>query len=173
MILSVVSFGWIFITTFLLGYAVMKLLLGNAGVKYDIDLVLVTGLMAATVYAEAVSVFGPVNLGASVGLGITAMIIFGMMRKEIISYMRSTVKEKRIWAYFALIVVLGAGGVISSFAPTVYDTGLYHAQAVRWINEYGCVKGLGNLHNRFAYNSSFLCLQALYNWKFLGNNCIV
>ena len=56
MILSVVSFGWIFITTFLLGYAVMKLLLGNAGVKYDIDLVLVTGLMAATVYAEAVSV---------------------------------------------------------------------------------------------------------------------
>ena len=49
MILSVVSFGWIFITTFLLGYAVMKLLLGNAGVKYDIDLVLVTGLMAATV----------------------------------------------------------------------------------------------------------------------------
>lgn len=50
------------------------------------------------------------NLGASVGLGITAMIIFGMMRKEIISYMRSTVKEKRIWAYFALIVVLGAGG---------------------------------------------------------------
>ena len=38
------------------------------------------------------------------------MIIFGMMRKEIISYMRSTVKEKRIWAYFALIVVLGAGG---------------------------------------------------------------
>lgn len=110
MILSVVSFGWIFITTFLLGYAVMKLLLGNAGVKYDIDLVLVTGLMAATVYAEAVSVFGPVNLGAFVGLGITAMIIFGMMRKEIISYMRSTVKEKRIWAYFALIVVLGAGG---------------------------------------------------------------
>lgn len=53
-------------------------------------------------------------------------------------------------------------------APTAYDTGLYHAQAIRWINDYGCVKGLGNLHNRFAYNSSFLCLQALYDWKFSG-----
>ena len=41
------------------------------------------------------------------------------------------------------------------------DTGLYHAQAIRWIEEYGVVCGLGNLHSRFAYNSAAFALCAL------------
>ncbi|MBD5528091.1 MAG: hypothetical protein HDR02_06710 [Lachnospiraceae bacterium] len=47
------------------------------------------------------------------------------------------------------------------------DTDLYHAQNIRWIEEYGVVPGLGNLHERFAYNSSFFPLSALYSMKFL------
>ena len=27
-----------------------------------------------------------------------------------------------------------------------FDSGLYHAQAIRWIEEYGVVPGLANLH---------------------------
>lgn len=49
-----------------------------------------------------------------------------------------------------------------------YDTGLYHAQSIRWIEEYGVVKGLGNLHCRLAYNSSSFALSALYSMAFLG-----
>ena len=49
-----------------------------------------------------------------------------------------------------------------------YDTGLYHAQSIRWIEEYGVVKGLGNLHCRLAYNSAAFALSALYSMAFLG-----
>lgn len=49
-----------------------------------------------------------------------------------------------------------------------YDTALYHAQSIRWIEEYGVVKGLGNLHCRLAYNSSSFALSALYSMAFLG-----
>ena len=49
-----------------------------------------------------------------------------------------------------------------------YDTGLYHAQSIRWIEEYGVVKGLGNLHCRLAYNSASFALSALYSMAFLG-----
>lgn len=49
-----------------------------------------------------------------------------------------------------------------------YDTSLYHAQSIRWIEEYGVVKGLGNLHCRLAYNSSSFALSALYSMAFLG-----
>lgn len=38
--------------------------------------------------------------------------------------------------------------------PLNYDTGLYHLQAVRWIESFPVVPGLGNLHYRLAYNSS-------------------
>jgi hypothetical protein len=42
-----------------------------------------------------------------------------------------------------------------------YDTALYHAQTVRWLNEYGTPPGLGNLHARLAFNSSWLSFAAL------------
>lgn len=44
---------------------------------------------------------------------------------------------------------------------------LYHGQSIRWIEEYGVVKGLGNLHGRFGYNSSIFAVSALYSMKFL------
>ena len=49
-----------------------------------------------------------------------------------------------------------------------YDSDLYHAQAIHWIEQYGITKGLGNLHVRFAYNSAAFPLSALYSMSFLG-----
>ena len=45
-----------------------------------------------------------------------------------------------------------------------YDTSLYHAQSIRWIEEYGVVKGLACLQLRFGYNSSAFALTALYSF---------
>ena len=53
-----------------------------------------------------------------------------------------------------------------------YDSDLYHAQSIRWIEEYGIVKGLGNIHVRFAYNSSLFALSALYSMKFLTGHSL-
>src|SRR5467141_3219702 len=52
-----------------------------------------------------------------------------------------------------------------------YDTGLYGAPSVRWIQTYPVVPGLANLHGRLGFNSSvFLCIAALGQgpWKDLG-----
>jgi hypothetical protein len=52
-----------------------------------------------------------------------------------------------------------------------YDTGLYGAPVVRWMQTYPAVPGLANLHGRFGFNSSvFLCIAALGQgpWKNLG-----
>ncbi len=47
--------------------------------------------------------------------------------------------------------------------PRVYDTGLYHAQAVRWIRSFAIVPGLGNVHGRLAFNNSSFLYAALLN----------
>jgi hypothetical protein len=65
-----------------------------------------------------------------------------------------------------LLFLLFAYGTSRGFIH--YDTALYHAQSIRWIEEYGVVKGLGNLHCRLAYNSSSFALSALYSMSFLG-----
>ena len=44
-----------------------------------------------------------------------------------------------------------------------FDTGLYHLQTIRWLNEYAIVPGLGNLHGRLAFNQSYFNLLAFLN----------
>lgn len=49
----------------------------------------------------------------------------------------------------------------------VVDNESYYLQTIKWINEYGLVKGLGNLHIYFGQTSSFHVLQAGFNFNFL------
>jgi hypothetical protein len=42
-----------------------------------------------------------------------------------------------------------------------YDSGLYHLPAIRWLTEAPIPIGLANLHNRFAFNSSWFSVSAL------------
>ena len=56
----------------------------------------------------------------------------------------------------------------STHRPTNYDTALYHAQAIHWIESFRAVPGLANIHNRLAYNSSWLVLVASLSFAFLG-----
>ena len=55
-----------------------------------------------------------------------------------------------------------------SHSPSNPDTGIYHAQAIKWIETYPAVPGLGNLHSRFAYDSSWLVINAFFSFSFLG-----
>jgi len=45
--------------------------------------------------------------------------------------------------------------------PEIYDTGLYHLQAIKWIEEYAVVPGLANLHGRFGFNPNIFTFYAL------------
>jgi hypothetical protein len=48
------------------------------------------------------------------------------------------------------------------------DTGLYHLSSVRWNASYPIIYGLGNLHGRLAYNSSFFLYAALFESGWYG-----
>lgn len=68
--------------------------------------------------------------------------------------------------FLAVLVLLMAYGTSRGYMHV--DTGLYHAQAIRWIEEYGVVPGLGNLHSRFAYNSAAFPLCAIYGMRWMA-----
>lgn len=62
------------------------------------------------------------------------------------------------------ILILNASSLVSSNP----DTGIYHAQAIHWIEDYPAIPGLANLHARLGYNSSWLLLNAVFSFSFLG-----
>jgi hypothetical protein len=72
-----------------------------------------------------------------------------------------------------LIIILALTGWIASgsmLSPIHYDSGLYYFQAIRWINSFPIVPGLGNLHGRLAFNQSFFTWVAVLNFHPLFNH---
>ena len=175
MVYTLLNFGWIFISTFLLGFALLTVL-GKCFNKnlLSIDFILVTGLMTAAVYAQVMSLIYKVRTLASLFLFLIILVIAVLFHKTLLDWIRKLLADRRmLYGSIIILMMLTFMGMIVACQPaSFYDTGLYHAQAIHWIEDYGYVKGLGNLHNRFAYNSSFLCLQALYSWVFINGQSL-
>ncbi len=175
MIYTLLNFGWIFISTFLLGFGFLTVL-GKCFKKnlLSIDFILITGLMAATVYAQMMSLIYKVRTLASLLLFLMVIVIAVLLRRTLFDWIKKLLEDRsRLYGSIIIIMLLTfMGMIVACQSAALYDTGLYHAQAIHWIEDYGYVKGLGNLHNRFAYNSSFLCLQALYSWVFVNGQSL-
>ncbi|MDE7232126.1 MAG: hypothetical protein K2N37_03525, partial [Lachnospiraceae bacterium] len=139
------------------------------------DAYVLCGIVCVTVYAQFFSLFARVGL---LGNGVLCVACAGILWRErenlkalFLSYWqgKSAGLGKRMCGkailLFGLFLLFAYG---TSRGMIHYDTGLYHAQSIRWIEEYGVVKGLGNLHCRLAYNSASFALSALYSMAFLG-----
>lgn len=164
------SWVWIAICSIVIGYATILLLKKAIGEVYhfSFDMVIITGLCVLTVYAQIFSLFYKVGMIANLVLLMVAGILFLLFRKSLVQYLLQNVKQENLRSCFLVIIVIGVI-VLFKANQTVdcYDSYLYHAQTIRWMEEYRVIPGLGNLHTRFAFNSSFLALQALFSMKFL------
>lgn len=144
------------------------------------DSPVMAGLVVLTVYAQTFSLFYKVGLLANLLLlfiCVLIIIIFGRNIREELHRQKEKLTTGNIPGnipgnilFAVFLFFLFAYG--TSRGIIHYDTGLYHAQSIRWVEEYGVVKGLGNLHCRLAYNSSSFCLSALFSFAFLGGQSL-
>ncbi len=161
--------NWLYIlcTTFLLGFAVFHLVERLSGYKQEnIIEIIFAGLAAATVYAQAFSLFSGVGAAANVILLLFCAAVLILWRKSIAELIVFKAFKSSGHIYKVILALLTLiWCYCTSRGYMHYDSDLYHAQSIRWIEEYGVVAGLGNIHVRFAYNSSFFALSALYSMR--------
>jgi hypothetical protein len=62
-----------------------------------------------------------------------------------------------------LIIIL----LFSAVSPKLYDTYLYHINAIQWNEKYKVVPGLANLHDRFGFNSSVFVLSSSFSFIYI------
>lgn len=172
MILAAANWCYILILTYLFGKALTELIKRITGYQItEWEMIIALGIMTLTVYAQGFSLFAPVGGLANTILCIIAIIFIVVWRKDFLCSIRSICAGKSGRKGQLALVMLGMVVllfiILSCQRALHADTDGYHAQAIRWIEEYGVVKGLGNLYHRFAYNSAFMSLQALFSWKFL------
>jgi hypothetical protein len=128
------------------------------------------GLAVLAFLATLLSLFMPLSALAlaivSLGGGLILLwqLIAGQLKFDLTALRVQT--PRLAWLLLALVIV----SILeqATHQPSNPDSGIYHAQTIRWAETFPAVPGLGNLHGRLAFNSSWLALQALFSFAFLG-----
>jgi hypothetical protein len=129
------------------------------------------GLVAITTIASFLSLVIPISLWAHLlilagGVGIF-ILQFKNIKLEVLSNFLGP--RKVHWGVWILIVLsILTTLVVATRVPTNSDSGQYHVQAIRWIETFPVVPGLGNLLTRYAFNSNWFITNAVFSLAFLG-----
>lgn len=163
MLMVLIQWCYIAATAFVTGFAALAPFQKKSGykIRYATSCMM-AGLLVQNVYAQYFSLFAGVGLRANVLMAAFDIIVLAACRRKLLSFVKESCERagKGRLALCAALTLLFAYG--SSRGYMHYDTGLYHAQSIRWIEEYGVVPGLANLHSRFGYNSAAFALCALF-----------
>ena len=172
----VTLFNWIYvaISTYIIGRFVLecinRLIYKDTGSDRFCTMDrLMCGFFVVTMYAGFFSIFYKVGIVANVILIAVCLTIAIVKRKTIFNTGKSELLAGSR-ACFVLFCIVAAVLTVFTLMYTAesslhYDTGLYHAQSIHWIEDYGMVRGLGLLHFRLAYNSTYFPLCALYSLR--------
>ena len=136
---------------------------------------IITGVVALTVYAEYISIFMNVGLICHlIMLAVTALICV-LYRKDLFtaddSLFRTILKSLDLRSSLVRLVIYSAIIIIIAFYTSRgafhTDTNIYHAQMIRIYEDYGLIKGMGNLQLHYAYNSAYLAFCSLFSMHFI------
>jgi hypothetical protein len=141
-----------------------KILRLQNGITLSFPIIAMLGAVAVTTLTSFLSLLMPLSAPAA------GLILLGAI---LITIFTQPWKNSRLSTYHPLVIILLFIVTIvvlenSTHRPINYDTALYHAQAIHWIESYHAVPGLANIHDRLAFNSSWLVLTASLSFAFLG-----
>lgn len=128
---------------------------------------LVTGIVGITIYAAFFSIFYKVGMTAHLILLLLVIICAYGCRKEIkamISKVRKLIFSWEGFFFFCFILLIA---FFTSRGQFHTDTNIYHAQNIRLYEEYGIIKGMGNLQLHYGYNSLYLAFAAVMSLAWL------
>ena len=167
MVLILLSWLYIFFTSLTFGIGFSKLFRISS---IDFVITSILGLFSITIVASIWAVFGPINIAFhSVLLFFTLLI--GFWNKEL--YLVIFQKTKSMFIAFPITIkmlLLFSSLLLlaqSATSPFIIDNETYYIQTIKWLNEYGFVPGLANLHLFLGQTSGWHITQSVFSFSFL------
>lgn len=170
MVLIILSWIYILFTTINLGFSFDKIMnLKNR----DFIITSILGLFSVTVLASIWAIFGRINIEFNCFLFTLNLLILLKFKTEILTTYDSFINELKALdkslKYFLILISIFIIAQCSSI-PYVIDNESYYIQTIKWINVYGFVKGLANLHVFLGQTSGWHITQSAFNFSFLYKN---
>lgn len=131
---------------------------------------LLLGMCFATLLVSATSLWLPSNHYILLAYIIICTIYWVVNRKKLKERLRSILtpwKSMSISSGILLMLSVFSLIIYTVFLSDSFDSEYYHQQNIRWNEEYPVIPGLGNLEDRFGFNSNYLLLSALFTFRFL------
>jgi hypothetical protein len=130
------------------------------------------GLAVTSTITLFASLVYPINIYVFLCFAAVSVLYYIIFYKKIVrifgnalKFLSSLSNISIIFLLITLITILFA----SILTPFHGDYGSYHLPVIKWISEYRVIPGLGNLHGRYAFNSAFLPLCALFSGYHISN----
>ncbi len=121
----------------------------------------ISGLILLTALTQIIALFFPINVYTRlIVLGI--LLLLSIYKREntkvFIGKIRMSPSMILFFVVWAIILLMSAGPIVMD------DTESYHIQSIKWIQDYGSVPGLVNLHERFGFNTSWFNSVAFFGF---------
>jgi hypothetical protein len=167
MVLIFISWIYLFFTSVTLGIALAKFVKIKSA---DLVITSFLGLFLTTLLASTWSFFDGID-----GTFHIVLLLFNIafFIRNVQSFKQIIVEFRQDFSaftgitkilfclLFALMLAQCAG------APFIIDNESYYIQSIKWLNEYGLVKGLANLHLFFGQMSGWHITQSVFNFSFV------
>ncbi len=120
------------------------------------------------------SLFLPTDYTALLFLLLLTSLFLVKKRKFIIPKLLKNLRFIKSQKYFTLILCFATIILLlyATVTPRLFDTYLYHINAIQWNENFRAVPGLANFHHRLGFNSSSLVLGAAFSFNDLFNQYI-
>ena len=178
MISVLINWSYVFITTYIIGYFTLRRAYRFYKHERHIGIMssVMAGLAITTAYAGFFSIFYKVGVVANIVMILLCVLFVWLDRAHYTDILSDINGGKFIGRIFGSgstriikVIVFSIFFVAALFFTTegnfFSDSGYYHEQSIRWIEEFGTVKGSVHILKRLAYNSCYFCQCALYSMR--------
>jgi len=162
MILILISWIYIFLITSTIAVTVNSILKIKS---IDPVINLFLGFFYITLFTGFWAIFYRVNWEFHIVLFTIVAISYFIRKKDIVLYYKELKTDFTYLSSFLKVILLAISILAlakSATSPYLIDNESYYIQTIKWINEYGFVKGLVNLHPFLGQTSGWHILQSAF-----------
>src|SRR5688572_17486787 len=172
--------AWVYISfiCWTWGCLLLRLFRGSTAgeaVVNQFPIVCFTGMAFLGVIVLWLSFFIPLG-GCTAHLIIVIPALFSFLRKDIritclhqLASLKKSYRPVTLFFLFSMILLMVIMNALTIIHP---DTLGYHAQTIKWNEEYKVVPGLVHLETRLGYQGLWYLLLALFSFRFTGTSAL-
>lgn len=163
--------SWLYILTIssIIGVSINRVLKSQ---KLDAIITIFFGFFGVTLLASIWAIPLAINSYFHTFLLLITSSLAFLNRKEIVVFWQQLkTKLLALSTFFKIVLVVISILILAQSAspPFVIDNESYYIQTIKWLNEFGFVNGLVNLHVFLGQTSGWHIVQSAFNFSFMYN----